>query len=591
MTVLDGEGRKRLETAVLRARDIVEQAAAAALDYLGVNRPQPGEHLSDKERQLRRDLRVEQRRLGSYQALVRACAYEQWHRMLFARFLDANGLLLHPQLRVRLSLQECEELAAQEPGTDRWDLAARFASETLPGIFRPDDPLIRVPLAPEHRQALEEVLESLPEEVFLSSDGLGWSYQYWQSRRKQEVNSSGEKICGDDICAVTQLFTEHYMVSFLLQNTLGAWWLSRRPDSPLRRKWTYYRPEIQHDFSGWPETAAGITLMDPCCGSGHFLVEAFHMLRDIRAEEIGDGPDVIAAILRHNLFGLELDQRCVQIAAFALALEAWKAGFPPEQAMPVPNVACTGLSPSADREQWKRLARVDDLLARRLEELHEIFRNAGELGSLIDPVQMAQRELGLEAERVQEGIRKALERERMAGDPAAVVLGEAANGLLRAFDLLRRTYHIVVTNPPFLLVSKAGPVLSTFCKARHPEAGKDLATCFVERCRAFTAPGGLYALVNPQNWLFQKKDLKLRRKMLQQQRWLAVARLGEHGFASPQAAGAFTALLIFSDRPPTAQHCFLGIDASEPRRPEEKAAILREARVPEEEGEEQQDAP
>jgi len=186
--------------------------------------------------------------------------------------------------------------------------------------------------------------------------------------------------------------------------------------------------------------------------------------------------------------------------------------------------------------------------------------------------------LSVSPEEVGPRLERALTREKGADDPVARVLGESANGLLRALDLLRRRYHIVVTNPPFLLVAKAGDVVGQFCRKYHPEARKDLATCFVERCRAFAREGGLYALVNPQNWLFLTGDRKLREKMLRQQRWLAVARLGEHAFESPQAAGAFAALLIFSDRRPAAGQAFAGFDASAPRAPEEKAALLREAR-------------
>ena len=112
-------------------------------------------------------------------------------------------------------------------------MAARFAAEILPGIFRLDDPCVRLRLAPEGRHALEQILAGLPAEIFTADDALGWVYQFWQKDKKDEVNASERKIGGADLGPVTQLFTENYMVRFLLENSLGAWWASRHPDSPL----------------------------------------------------------------------------------------------------------------------------------------------------------------------------------------------------------------------------------------------------------------------------------------------------------------------------------------------------------------------
>ena len=107
----------------------------------------------------------------------------------------------------------------------------------------------------------------------------------------------------------------------------------------------------------WPERVAAVTVMDPCCGSGHFLVETFGMLWQMRAEEEGLAPvEAQDAVLRDNLFGLELDSRCVQIAMFAVALHAWKAGEGWRQ-LPVPNIACSGVPVKAPADEWKSLAR------------------------------------------------------------------------------------------------------------------------------------------------------------------------------------------------------------------------------------------
>ena len=234
-------------------------------------------------------------------------------------------------------------------------LAARYASRMLPQIFRADDVLLEIEFAPEQRLALEKLLASLPRETFTADDSLGWVYQFWQAKRKDEVNRSGDKIDGRTLPAVTQLFTEHYMVEFLLHNTIGAWWCGRPRTSRGRRaaracrrasapvpldylRWRDDGTPAAGTFEGWPKTLREFTMLDPCCGSGHFLVAAFRLLVPLRRHDEGlSARDACEAVLRENLFGLELDPRCTQIAAFALALAAWT--YPATTASPRPSPA------------------------------------------------------------------------------------------------------------------------------------------------------------------------------------------------------------------------------------------------------------
>ena len=212
-----------------------------------------------------------------------------------------------------------------------------------------------------------------------ATDSLGWVYQFWQSRKKAQVNSSEQKIGPEQLPAVTQLFTEPYMVRFLLDNSLGAWWASQRlslsdleaaaSEADLRRMAALpgmpldYLRFVQCDnttkpggwrpaagaFAPWPEDLGELRILDPCCGSGHFLVAALSMLVPMRMEQEGLAPrDAVDAVLRDNLHGLEIDPRCVALAAFALALIAWgwpeAGGYRP---LPELNLACSGLAPNA----------------------------------------------------------------------------------------------------------------------------------------------------------------------------------------------------------------------------------------------------
>jgi hypothetical protein len=557
-----------LQTAVVNARQAAENAAGAALKALAVEEERPLSALDENQRRLRVALRARLRQLGSRQLLIEEIAYEQWHRMLFARFLAENNLLMHPG-GVNVSLAECDELTADEGEDDAWRLAARYAAAMLPGIFRPSDPCAQVRLAPEGHRALETLLQNIPALVFKTDDALGWMYQFWQAQKKEEVNNSERKIGGADISPVTQLFTEDYMVRFLLENSLGAWWAARHPESPLIRKWEYLRwmdPGEQGEirtpaagsFPGWPERAADVTMLDPCCGSGHILVRGFHMLRQIRMEEEDLGAAQAAdAVLRDNLFGLELDQRCTQIAAFALALEAWKVGNGQRQCyrpLPALNISCSGIPVQGQLETWQKLAGDDNRLRTGLERLYGLFKNAPDLGSLINPADLpiADRMFIADYEQVAPILDQALARERNV-DPVAEIFGAAAEGVTRAARLLAKKYTLVLTNVPYLGRGKQSNSLMEFCEDGYPDSKTDLATVFVERIRSYATSGGSYGLVTPQMWLFLSTYKAMRVRFLKQQTWNFIAKVGPNAFLTISGEVVNIALLLLTNSVPNTE--------------------------------------
>ena len=508
MPPLSSDLRRLLEARVVQAREAAERAASAALATLAVAEDAPFPDAPPEHVRLHVALRARARQLGAgtisagLPLLGEEIAYVQWHRMLFARFLADNHLLMHPA-GVPVTLDECAELAADEGEPDAWQLAARYAGLMLPGIFRPTDPTALVRFAPEGRAALEEIIVALPDAVFAADDALGWVYQFWQTKRKQAVNARGRKIGGADISPVTQLFTEHYMVQFLLENSLGAWWAARHPQSPLVQTFRYLRfrddgTPAAGAFPGWPARAAEVTMLDPCCGSGHFLVATFALLRQMRMEEEGlDEATAAEATLRDNIHGLELDPRCTQIAAFALAFAAWKAGG--YRVLPALNLACSGTPVEGQLADWTALAGADDRLCGALERLYQLFTHAPDLGSLINPADTPLRDRMFTADygEVAPLLAQALVSERH--DPAAEVFGAAAEGVARAARLLANTYTLVATNVPFLLSRKQDDVLRKFCLQHYQESKNDLSTVFVERCSSFSGYHCTSAIITPHN--------------------------------------------------------------------------------------------
>ncbi|HNW60998.1 MAG TPA: SAM-dependent DNA methyltransferase, partial [bacterium] len=591
MPSITSEQRRKLENTVIQAREVAEEGARIALESLAVHEAKPYDHMNEEQRRLRTHLRARGRQLGdaltgrALAHLISACAYEHWHRMLFACCLAENHLLLHPEMGVAITLEECEELA-KEDSANKWQLASLLAQHMLPQIFRPDDPLLQVPLPLEFQLKLEQLLAGLDAEIFQANDAIGWVYQFWQTKRKQEVNESNDKVGADELPSVTQLFTEDYMVDFMLDNTLGAWWVARHPEGTGRQgagqgtdalSFKYLRRKtdgspMAGDFSQWPQAAAELKCLDPCCGSGHFLVALFERLVAMRmAEEELDKSAAAHAVLRDNLYGLEIDPRCTQLAAFNLALAAWKlAPAAVAQTLPELNIACCGLEIGVSLADWKALAPQHGYL---MNELYKLFDNAVTYGSLIDPRQQVKTfhkdDLGAVTAMVERGLEAA-----GGHDYGAEELGVTAKGLTTAYRLLGDRYHLVATNVPYLARGKQDEVLRSFIETHYPAAKQDLATAFVERCRDFCLPGGAATLVTPQNWLFLGSYAKLREKLLKQVQWDWVARLGPRAFETISGEVVNVALLSLTNRLPEEAHELAGLDVSAGKNAADKAQRL-----------------
>lgn len=595
-TFLNPDQRRFLDTQTQRARAAAQRAAEDALSALAVAELSRPGYLNEEQNKLRLALRDKARQLGDDTAragapltnLVHDVAYEQWHRLLFARFLEVNGLLRHPEYRdVPLSLEDCGDLASDLGEPDAWAVAGRFASEILPGVFRLTDPAVQVRFAAEHRNALERLLLDIPSEVFTTEDALGWVYQFWQTAEKKRVNDSGVKIGRADLSPVTQLFTENYMVRFLLENSLGAWWAARHPSSPLISGWEYLR--LNEDgtpaagtFSEWPERTGNVTVMDPCCGSGHFLVAMFGMLWHMRAEEEGLTPaDAQDAVLRDNLHGLELDPRCTQIATFNVALEAWKQGGFRE--LPEPQIACSGVPIRASRQEWEALAGDDGELRKVLARLHSLFGQADTLGSLIQPRTndfdgaLFGRDLSIGAswDAVREAFAVALRGE--TGDQS--VLGNAADDVVHSAELLSGLYTLVATNPPYLKRASMNADLQAYLDEEHPSARADIATAFIERCLAFVGEGGTVAAVSPQNWLMLTSFKQFREGLLGKHRIDTVARLGAGAFRQITGEVVKVCLSVVSGAPARSQQRIAGLLAHRAIGVEAKAATLADGNL------------
>ena len=641
---LDKPLRRALEATVVKARDIAEQAATQALKRLGVGDAKPADYLSNEQRKLRTRLRAHGRQQGdskdangqqSIHKLVTEVAYEQWHRMLFARFLEQNSLLMYDE-HTQLTLAECNELV-QDPDVARdelerrcqsgWELAGVLASKMLPQIFRIDSPVFELEFAPEHQRSLEQLVTGLASATFQAQDSLGWVYQFWQSKRKKEVNDSEVKIGADELSPVTQLFTEPYMVSFLLDNSLGAWWAGQSlsdsdwqhasseqelrekaaiPGVPLsylrfvKDETTQQWQPASGTFDAWPKQLSELKTLDPCCGSGHFLVAAFLMLVPMRMQADNlTAQQATDRVLSDNLHGLELDQRCVELAAFAVALEAWRypqaGGY---RSLPELHLACSGLSIAAARDEWKELSRKagKQNLTIALDWMYQTFQDAPVLGSLINPRRSKAAQIAQWSE-LQQLLGEALSQEQAKQQNEAdaevsvhtnrLEAGIVAQGLAKAAELLAGQYTWVITNVPYLARGKQNDTLKDYCETYYPAGKNDLATVFLDRCLEFCVQGGTASIVLTQNWLFLTTYKKFREKLLLQHDWKLVVKLGGGAEAFEVGPGNITNIAMVSISKGRegnkagdllsigeGEGCIRGVDVTKQRTASDKAAVL-----------------
>ncbi|WP_278403870.1 Eco57I restriction-modification methylase domain-containing protein [Pseudoalteromonas ruthenica] len=614
-TPLEKTLRSKLEKTVEKARDIVEVAVTEALTRLGIGEGSAPSYLSESERKLRTRLRAHGRQLGDVlnrdsgkqeiELLVNEMTYEHWHRMLFARFLEQSDLLMYDQ-NTHVTLDECFELAEEgdplgdgSEVKDGWDLAGRLAQKMLPQIFRTDSPVFDVKLSINHVHALEELIADLHPDTFQASDALGWCYQFWQNKKKKQVNESGVKIGAKELSPVTQLFTEPYMVSFLLDNALGAWWAKRRltqddlatatneqelrnlasiPGVPLEYLRFVQDDESKTwqcaagDFDKWPDNLSEFKTLDPCCGSGHFLVAKFLMLVPMRMElERLTAKQAIDKVIAENVHGLELDLRCVELAAFALALEAWRypnsGGY---RQLPELQLACSGVSIVEAQKEWKDIAKDNEELQNAVKWMQKTFKYAPSLGSLIKPTNTS-----LDSERNIWDYLKG-EKDNLTLSKETQII---AQSLIKSAELLCQKYEWVTTNVPFKETKQLDFKIQSFIEKYYPEGKTNLATAFIQRLQKILSENGVASIVSPHEWLFLTSYKNVRKYLLERVHWSTLADLGEGAFESNQAAGAFTAMITFKNEQPKEDARYLGLNATKEKKTEDKKSFLKSSGV------------
>ncbi|MEL6353901.1 MAG: BREX-1 system adenine-specific DNA-methyltransferase PglX [Cyanobacteria bacterium J06627_28] len=344
---------------------------------------------------------------------------------------------------------------------------------------------------------------------------IGWLYQFYISERKDEVIGAKGKIAARDIPAATQLFTPHWIVRYMVENSLGRLWMEAHPGSRLKEKMPYYLESLPEEnaeggtlndevqqlnivstaargLSGVEVQPQDLTVMDPACGSGHILVYAFDLLFEIYTERGYAARDIPALILEHNLHGLDIDERAVQLASFAVLMKARAKNPRILRRLPKMNIAVVRSTKSLVLPPGKAFVEED------WRPLLEVFENASNLGSLITPPDF-------DAEKLLKQV-EAFELE----SPVFEAEAQGLRSLIKQAKLLRARYWVVVANPPYMSGSSFDAGLKAFVLEHYPRGKSDLFAAFMERCLKQTYDRGLMATINQHSWMFLSSYEKLR---------------------------------------------------------------------------------
>ena len=370
---------------------------------------------------------------------------------------------------------------------------------------------------------------------------IGWLYQFYISEKKDQVFADlkkNKKVTPENIPAATQLFTPHWIVRYLVENSLGRLWMLNRPDSGLVEQMDYYikpeEPETDFLRINSPEE---IKICDPACGSGHMLTYAFDLLYAIYEEEGYEPADIPAKILTHNLYGIEIDERAGELAAFALTMKA-RAKQRRFFRKPVePNVVVLENVTFTETEMQDVAALVGK--GHFTDELRETlaqFEQAKNFGSLIMP------KLPEPAQTL-----RVVEAGDFRDDLLLKELQTRLAAVLRMTEVLSHRYHVVVANPPYAGTGSVNLALNSFAKSNYPNSKADLFSMFIERNLKFVEIDGYSALVTMQSWLFLTAYERLRGFLLHKSTICSLVQIGYNSFPELNSKVAQAAAFVLKN--------------------------------------------
>jgi hypothetical protein len=478
--------------------------------------------------------------------LVERVAYIWFNRFTALRFLDVNELSavrvvsplpgqfqpevladakagnIDEQLVPAATRRKVRELLdgltpSQDPQAEAYRLLlvaiCNSWQTTMPFLFERIDDYTELLLPADllsNASILAYMREAMTPDACQDVEIIGWLYQFYISEKKDQVFAGlkkNQKITAENIPAATQLFTPHWIVRYLVENSLGRLWLLNRPGSKLAERMDYYitpeEPETDFLKIGKPEE---IKLCDPACGSGHMLTYAFDLLYAIYEEEGYEADKIPALILANNLTGLEIDDRAGALAAFALAMKAaarlGRRRFLRMEVKPdIVSLQNVSFTPAEMQDVAAVVGR--DLFTDELRETLGQFEQAKNFGSLIVP------KLRDPAETL-----RIVEAREFEGDLLLREVQARVSAVLRMAEALSPRYHVVLANPPYMGAAGMNATVTGFLSQYYPAAKADTFAAFILRSDSLLLRNSYAALITPTTWMFIATYKNLRDRIL-----------------------------------------------------------------------------
>ncbi|SMP85914.1 Type II restriction/modification system, DNA methylase subunit YeeA [Epsilonproteobacteria bacterium SCGC AD-308-P11] len=374
---------------------------------------------------------------------------------------------------------------------------------------------------------LSYVREAMTPDVCEDVEVIGWLYQFYISEKKDKVFEgikNNKKVTPENIPAATQLFTPHWIVQYMVENSLGRLWMLNNPNSKLIEKMEYYiKPETPESDYLKISSPQELKVCDPACGSGHILVYAFDLLYEIYKEEGIDESSIAELILKHNLFGIEIDERAAELAAFALTMKAAARSGSKRRFFRNPievNICKLETISFSDEEIGSYMDAIGrDLFTSDLQTTLKQFEEADNFGSLIQP-----------AVKDVTAVLQTLKEKNVSHDLFLAPTHEKVLQVLEQADYLSQKYHVVVANPPYMGNKNMENRLRTYLQENFSDYKSDLFSAFIVRNMNLVLEKGQLGFMTPFVWMFILSYEKLRTYIINNKTITSLVQLEYSGF-------------------------------------------------------------